>query len=541
MEFIGRSEELGFLESQYRMDHPLTMVTGRRRVGKSTLILEFLKGRNAMYFEANRETGRMIMQSFSSEVSRSVGRTLGAFDAWEDAIRAYVELAPPGRKVLAIDEFQYISMADPEFLRTFQGIWDTYLSREDVMVILCGSYLNMMRRMSEDYGSPLYGRNTGDLMLPPLAFHETSRGKDYRRAVEEYAVTGGVPYYMLLMDDDTVIRNVERLTMGLGAPLLSEPAYLLSDEFRDPSSYNTYLRAIAEGNRKADRITSAVQAPSSAVMPYLRKLMDVGMLERRVPVTEDEQGHSRNGMYLISDRFMALWFRFVYPYHNRILRRDPDIAMADLEDHFIDSHVAFVFEDICRDELRRFLRSNGILARYGSYWDRSIELDVVAVDDRNGTVYVGECKYHGSPIGPEVLRKLKAKCSKVRPFEGMRVVTCVFSASGYTEGMLAESRDSLLFDRGELIAGHLDPARCGDRDTVMPGITHAFRAHTVRYYHRDVGWGWCRGIGPFRGESPSRRTGTRRNTHAKAVPRTTILSSGVATPPRPHLERDHQV
>lgn len=449
MEFIGRSEELDFLESQYRMEHPLTLVMGRRRVGKSTLILEFLKGKNALYFEANRETGRMILQSFSSEVERHVGVKLGTFDEWEDAIRAYIQLAPKGRKVLAIDEFQYISMADPEFSRAFQGIWDTYLSGEDVMVILCGSYLNMMRRIAEGYSSPLYGRNTGDLMLQPLSFRETSSGKDYRRAVEEYAVTGGVPHYMLLMDDDTVIRNVERLTMGMGAPLLSEPAYLLSDEFRDPSSYNTYLRAIADGNRRADKITSAVQAPSSTVLPYLKKLMDVGMLERRVPVTEDEQGHSRNSMYLISDRFMSLWFRFVYPYYNQILRRDADTAIADLEDHFIDSHVSFVFEDVCRDELRRYLRSKGIAARYGSYWERNLEFDVVAIDDRNRTVYVGECKYHNSPVGSEVLRKLRAKCSKVKAFEDRTLVTCVFSVSGYTEEMLEEGRDSILFDCGE--------------------------------------------------------------------------------------------
>lgn len=454
MEFIGRSQELEFLKSQHMMEHPLTLIMGRRRVGKSALILEFLKGKNSLYFEADRETSNAILSSFSDKVSEAVGRTLGGFRSWGEAIRAYIELAPPGRKVLAIDEFQHIATADDEFTKEFQGIWDNYLSKEDVMVILCGSYLNMMKRLTMEYNAPLYGRNTGDLRLMPLTFKATSQGKEYRRAVEEYAVTGGVPHYMALMDSNkSVMGNVEALTMGMGAPLLNEPSYLLSDEFRDPASYNTYMRVIAEGNRKMDRITSATQLPSGTIIPYLNRLMDVGMLKRQIPVTEGESSRSRNSMYVISDHFMALWFRFVYPYQNRILRMEPDSAIANLRAHFVESHVSFVFEDVCRQELRDHLRSIGVMASYGSYWEGNIELDVVAVDDVNHVIYAGECKYRNSPVGADVLHSLRSKCSKVRPFDKYKVVHCLFSVSGYTEGTIADavSDDTILFDCGKVI------------------------------------------------------------------------------------------
>lgn len=455
MDFIGRDDELAFLEEQYRRDHPFVLVMGRRRVGKSRLILEFLKDKEHLYYETDRVTSEHILARFSSAVSDATGRRLGRFTEWEDALSAYVELGPPGRKVIVIDEFQYITMEDRGFERILQGIWDNYLSGKDVMLILCGSYLHMMRGIAEDSGNPLFGRNTGTLMLRPLRFADTRRGGDYRRAVEEYAITGGVPHYMMLMDPDVgPIRNAERLLMDTGAPLMDEPAFLMSDEFRDPASYNTYVRAIATGNRKADRIYSAVEEPASSVLPYLKRLSDAGIVERDVPVTETSE-NSRNGMFRISDNFISLWFQFVFPFWNRIQRGDCDEARANLESHFVDSHVSFVFEDVCREELRTELRSRGVAASYGSYWDRNVGIDVVAVDRANRTMYAGECKYRNTPVDAKVLHDLRSKCDGVRDFRGMDVVLCLFSVSGYTEGVLteADAGNVLLFDCGKPIPG----------------------------------------------------------------------------------------
>lgn len=113
------------------------------------------------------------------------------------------------------------------------------------------------------------------------------------------------------------------------------------------------------------------------------------MLERRMPITDGPETRSRKSMYIISDDFTALWFRFVYPYHNNILRQDSDAARSYLRAHFIDSHVSFVFEDICRSELRRYLRSKGVVASYGSFWEGDIEIDVAAKDDVNRVMYWG--------------------------------------------------------------------------------------------------------------------------------------------------------
>ncbi len=454
MEFIGREEEMEFLNEQYELDHSFVIISGRRRVGKSTLIEEFIKGKNALYFETDNETSNMILKSFSSAVSAAVDTPLGQFESWREAIESYVKLGPSGKKILVIDEFQYITMADSNFAINFQSIWDTLLSKNDIMVIICGSYIGMMRKIAEDYNSPLYGRNTGDLILRPLEFRKTIQNKEYIRAIEEYAVTGGVPHYMVLMNDKlSIVDNIERLTMKNGGPLVNEPAYLLSDEFRDITSYNTYLRVISEGHRKADKISSAVQAPSNIILPYLRKLIDVGLLERRVPVTENKPEHSRNGQYVISDYFMSLWFRFVYPFKNDILRNNSDVAVATLKAHFIDSHVSFVFEDICKSELRTYLKEKGIAATYGSHWESNLEIDVVAIDKINNIAYAGECKYRSSPVGVDVLHNLEKKCMCVKEFEKLETILCLFSVSGYTEQTIKEASEKkvLLFDCGKLI------------------------------------------------------------------------------------------
>ncbi len=449
MEFIGREEELAVLEEQYVTPHPFVILKGRRRVGKSRLLEEFLKGKEHLYFEVDRETSSSILSSLSREVSGPSGIQLG-FTSWTDALRYYASQAE-GKVVIAIDEFPYAVSADKGILKEFQVLWDRYLSRMDVMLILCGSSLTSMNGLTGDSKSPLYGRNTCDLTLLPLTFRQTLADEDYRTAVERFAVTGGVPHYMMLMEGRGPIEGAIHLTMRPGSPLLNEGEYLLGSEFSNLSAYNTYLKALANGNRTMEKITGAVQAPSNEVLPYIKRLMDTGMVTRIVPVTDDNPEKSRNGQYLISDHFLAMWFRFVYPYRGPISRRENEAAIQDLKEHFVDAHAAFVFEDVCREELRRYLLSKGVAAEYGKHWGND-EIDLVALDRKNRKAYVAECKFTSRPIGMTVLNSLRNKASKVKKLNGYDIIYCLFSVSGYNEGMTDEcGADALLFDKGEPI------------------------------------------------------------------------------------------
>ena len=250
------------------------------------------------------------------------------------------------------------------------------------------------------------------------------------------------------MSDGDVVDDIIRLTMDIGSPLLNEGEYLLGSEFRNLSSYNTYLKAIANGHRTMEKITGAVQAPSEEILPYLKKLIEIGMLERVIPITEKRPEKSRNGQYIISDNFLSLWFRFVYPYRNSIIRMENDSAVQDLRDHFIDAHVAFIFESVCREELKRYLRERNIAAEYGKYWGNG-EIDLIALDKKHHVAYVCECKYRSKPIGISELNSLMQKAKVVKELNDYEIQYCLFSVSGFNDDM--KDCSAILFNDGEIV------------------------------------------------------------------------------------------
>ena len=455
MDFIGRTEEMRILQDQYdRVEHPFVIVKGRRRVGKSRLIREFCKDKDTLYFQADKEDANAILMSFCDKLSEEFDAPVGKMDSWTAAMKLYVRLSGQGKKILVIDEFQYLTKSDRDAEKEFQSIWDNILSKANVMFIISGSYTTQMKELTR-YDRPLYGRNTCDLFLRPLDFRECLCD-DYRYSVERYAFTGGVPYYMSLFDDGkSVIDNIVSLTMGIGAPLMNEVPYLMSDEFKDVKSCNTYLRTISSGNRKMEDICTALQIKSQDASPYISNLQKAGLVERRVPVT-DESERSRNGLYFVSDRFILFWFRFIYQHRNDIILGMNDESVSNLRSHFIDRHVSYVFEDVCREELRRYLKGKGIAASYGSFWSSGKEIDIVAKDEIGRTMYVGECKYHNSPVDHRILVQLESKCASEKAFEGYRLVYCIFSVSGFTDGLLSEMErdDVMLFQCGERLIGH---------------------------------------------------------------------------------------
>ncbi len=170
MEFIGREEESSILEREYGERSSLVIIYGRRRVGKTTLIDNFLRDKtNSMYFLATEESVVLNLERFSSSVLGLLGIPGARFPDWESALDAATKY---GKTVIAIDEFQYLARSDPAIPSIFQHAWDTILSKRDVMLILCGSFIGMMERYTLNYSSPLYGRRTASLKLGPLTFSD---------------------------------------------------------------------------------------------------------------------------------------------------------------------------------------------------------------------------------------------------------------------------------------------------------------------------------------------------------------------------------
>ena len=217
------------------------------------------------------------------------------------------------------------------------------------------------------------------------------------------------------------------------------------------------MKAISLGNHKLSKIAGLLEQPTTSVSPYLATLSELFLVEKRVPVTEQNPEKSRKGLYYICDYFIDFWFKFVYPYRGELEMDNTGYVLKKIQSAFIENHVSYVFEAISRENFVAYCAANNtdfVPARIGAYWNGSTEIDVVAVDQDHDSIFAGECKYYDKPVPADVYFDLKKKCEGVPEFQGKHVVYGIFSKSGYEQRLLdaaKENPDLYLFDQGERI------------------------------------------------------------------------------------------
>ena len=357
------------------------------------------------------------------------------------------------KPVIVLDEFQYLGKANPAFPSIFQRIWEEILKDKSVMVILCGSLISMMESQTLAYGSPLYGRRTAQIRLKQIPFgyyHEFFPNKSRKELIEMYAVTGGVPKYIELFSESMDIYSaIQKCVLNRSGYLYDEPHFLLQQEVSEVGSYFSIIKAIAAGNSKLSAISSILEIKSTSLTKYLKTLIDLDILEREVPITEENPEKSKKGLYKIKDNYLRFWFAFVYPNMSFIESGHSRIVMNKIKNSLIKNHIAFVYEDVCKERMWD-LNGEGAwpfnFTKIGRYWDSKDEIDIVALDPEGKNLILGECKYWTEPVGVSVLRNLEAKTDSVAWEQSNRKVWYVlFSASGFTDELIkeAESRTDL--------------------------------------------------------------------------------------------------
>ena len=203
--FVDREQEMRTLQKEYeREGSSLVVLYGRRRVGKTTLISEFIKDKNALFFLASEESEAQNRRAFKDRAADFIGSELlraAEVRDWDTIFKAVMAVPFEQKPVIVLDEFQYIGKSNPAFPSVFQRIWEETLKDRPVMVILCGSLISMMVSQTLSYDSPLYGRRTAQIQLKPIPFRyyrEFFPERSVRELVELYSVTGGVPKYIEL-------------------------------------------------------------------------------------------------------------------------------------------------------------------------------------------------------------------------------------------------------------------------------------------------------------------------------------------------------
>ena len=335
-EFINRKKELESLEKQYNSNQSsLVVVYGRRRVGKTALITKFLEiHKNSLYFLATEEPETQNLNYFKIQVAEFTGNELlkSATVDWYTVFKTLVEYKTETKKIIVLDEFQYIGKSNAAFPSIMQKVWDTILKYANIMLILCGSLVSLMKSQTLDYSSPLYGRRTGQIKLKQIPFyhyHDFFKGRSNNDLLPFYAVTGGVPKYIEAFRGYTdIYEAIEQNVLNSQSFLYEEPYFLLQKEVSEIGSYFSLIKTIAMGNRKLSSIATNLGLKQTGLTKYLKVLIDLDLIEREVPITENAPEKSKSGLYRIKDNFIAFWLMFVYPYQ-AYLEKAPNASDAD--------------------------------------------------------------------------------------------------------------------------------------------------------------------------------------------------------------------
>lgn len=459
--FIDRKKELEFLNKEYqKKESSLVILYGRRRIGKTSLIKEFGKNKDIIYFLATEESEKQNIEAFQKLVAENLKNTLllsMQVKDWEILFKQIAENNTKNKKVIVIDEFQYLGKINVAFPSIFQKIWDEILKDKNIMVILCGSLINMMESQALNYNSPLYGRRTGQIKLKQIPFENYKEFFNYKitekELIEKYALTGGVPKYIeSFKEKKDIYEEIKENIMNKQSYLYEEPLFLLRNEVLEVGSYFSIIKSIAAGNRKLGNIASNLSVSPTSLSKYLQTLINLDIIEREVPVTESNPEKSKKGQYKIKDNFIAFWFQFIYPNKAFLEIEKDNIVLNKIKENFIDNHVAYVYEEVCKEKMWN-LNASGKLGitfdKLGRWWNNQEEIDLIGINQENGKdIIFGECKFYTNKLmDSKIYYKLKEKAKLVEwNKENRKEKYILFSANGYTEELkkLAKTKEDLI-------------------------------------------------------------------------------------------------
>ena len=459
MKFINRQSELDALKSKWNeKNSQFIVVYGKRRVGKTELLKQFMKNKRGIYFLADKRTlkeqlkelGRIIGEYFNEPFIHSHG-----FNDWLEVFQ-YLHRMITGQFVFIVDEYPYLVNVDKATSSVFQKGWEQYLKNTNIFFILCGSSISMMESETLLYESPLYGRRTSQILLNPLSFKQSQQffhSMSFEKFLKIYTITDGMPAYLLQFDSELSIEeNIKKKIFPTTEFLHNEVEFMLKEELREPQNYLSILKAIAWGQTKFGEISNETGLKKNVLMKYLGTLEKLQLIKKDVPVTEKNPHKSRRGLYRVSDNFLKFWFQYIFPYKSDLEIKQYDEVLRKLKESF-QILEASAYENVCRELLWEFRYTIFPFERVGKWWERDKEIDIVAISQKTDGILFGECKWSGKPVGTNIYRDLKKKASSVQWGKGKRKEYFIlFSKSGFTEDMIQLARDKkvLLVEKDKL-------------------------------------------------------------------------------------------
>ena len=425
IQFRDRKNDLAAIDkAMSSKDFQLIVVYGRRRVGKTELVLHGTSGCKRLYYLATEKNNidrfHMACQLFDKGASR-VARD------WE-ALFGFLK----GRAdAVILDEFQNMVKEDPSILGILQSIVDIELKGSGMKLFLLGSSVSMIKSSVLAYKSPLYGRRTASINVKPMKLadlREFFPKESLEGLINIYGFADGIPLYLNKITGGFWSWLGKELASGTF--LKDEADFIVKYEFDDAGTYKLILEALSKGMAKVNEIKDSIGAKRTDISPYLSNLIEVGLIKREVPITETPR--SRSGRYSLSDNFLRFWFRFIYP--NLGMIEEGAFKASSIKAAY-PAYIGRVFEDVCRQAL---LKSSPIgLDKLGRWWDKGIEIDLVGLNTEAKEILFSECKWKEGVNPKKLLSELSEKAGHVTWNQGKRKERFVLFAKSF-KGRVSE-------------------------------------------------------------------------------------------------------
>lgn len=446
--FIGRENELNTLNKLYNSNKfEFAVIYGRRRVGKTALISEFAKGKDAIFFTCVETNAKQNLDNFSRCIMEyNTGLVSSAsFSNFQAALEYVFELARKKRIVLVIDEYPYVARASKSLASTLQFLIDKNKDTSKLFLILCGSSMSYMEDHVLAYKAPLYGRRTAQFKIKPFEFSEVCRYfknfSDEDKALA-YGIVGGTPQYLMQFDDKLSIEeNIKNTHLNPSSSIFEEPNNLLKQEVREPAIYNAVITAIATGSSKMNEISNKIDEDTSVCATYIKNLITLGIVKKESPYGEKS---TRKTIYSIEDNMFRFWYRFVPENTSVISRGAIDLAYNRIAPE-LSSYMGSVFEDICKQYLWKLLLEGKCAVNFtdiGRWWGANPrtkhqeEIDIMGAD--KDAAFFAECKWTKEKVDLGVLETLVERSTL---FNYKKTHFYLFAKTGFTKGCIDRANE----------------------------------------------------------------------------------------------------
>jgi uncharacterized protein len=442
--FVKRAAELKLLEEQYASDTSnLVILYGRKGMGKTSLITEFLKGKAAACYYEGMECEDTLQLSL-------LAQRLGKEELLAtplDYYRLFSEYVALGDKkpILVLDEFHYILKNDVKVLEALRLLEH---GKPSVMIVLCSSSIRWVENEMLDSLSDYAAYITAYLKLKDFTFVDFVN-RFPRSSVETCiyinSILGGIPEYLDLWQEDSSVQdNIKAVILNKNSGLIHAPLQLLKLELREPAVYNTILYYMAQGNRKLNDLHVRTGFSRAKISVYLKNLIQLDIVEKLVPLGDEGRENAQKGLYRIKDNYLSFWYRFVFPNLSDLMLGRSAAVYEKKIGPYLNDYMGEYFADVCGEFLKLMNLQNRLPADF-LWWDRwygkNGTIDILA-QTKDKRSLIGLCLWEDVEAGVEHYQSLLALSEDARVTPDY---CYLFSKYGFTEELrdIVGSRDNV--------------------------------------------------------------------------------------------------